>query len=209
MNNEFIEVPASKKSIGQRKKIFGIAINDAPYITNPRNNGKLQACPYYMVWKSMLQRCFDTKLHSKYPTYLNCTISTEWLLFSTFKSWMEQQNWKGKQLDKDLLITGNKHYSSDTCLFISQELNKLLNENSNRTRTYLLGVTLNKRDGSFTARSCYLGKRFIGNFPTEIEAYNAYCLCKKQIIISIAEQESDVKVKNALINRANLICLVE
>lgn len=37
----------------------------------------------------------------------------EWLLFSNFKSWMEQQ--EEKVLDKDLLHTHNKIYTN--CLF--------------------------------------------------------------------------------------------
>ena len=40
MTNQFVEIPASKKSLAYRRPVYGIGTNDAEYITRPRVNGK-------------------------------------------------------------------------------------------------------------------------------------------------------------------------
>ena len=91
-------------------------------------------CPYYMKWHGMLQRCHSVAYikKKKNPTYKDCWACDEWLLFSNFKAWMRAQEWEGKHIDKDLLITGNKKkYSPETSYFnfnltIKQALTSIL-----------------------------------------------------------------------------------
>jgi hypothetical protein len=125
MTNQFIEIPASKRSLALRKPIYGIGTNDADYMVDPRIDGKRGRCPIYRVWKSMLERCYSEKRQAKCPTYIGCTVCKEWLTFSNFRRWMVNQDWQGKQLDKDILVKGNKIYSAETCCFVTQAVNMI------------------------------------------------------------------------------------
>ena len=79
--------------------------------------------PQYKRWVGMLQRCYTTPVSQL--TYSDCYVCDEWAYLSNFSSWMVEQNWKGKQLDKDLLGDTYK-YSPENCCFISGELNNLI-----------------------------------------------------------------------------------
>jgi len=211
MSNDFEEIPASKSSISKRKLVYGVGTNDAKYIISRQNSlNKKCICPYYRVWVTMLQRCYDPKRHVYNPTYLDCTVCTEWLIFSNFKNWMEQRDWEGNELDKDLLHKGNKQYSSETCVFISQEINKLINNHSSQRGDYMLGVQRNLRGKPFKAR-CRLGgkQKYLGSFTLESEAHEAYCKVKSKYITEIANQQTDVRIKSALLLRASEIHLQE
>lgn len=59
------------------------------------------------------------------PAYVGCFVDKDWLTFSNFKSWMERQDWVGKELDKDIYGCG-KCYSPDNCTFVSKRLNTFL-----------------------------------------------------------------------------------
>ena len=80
-------------------------------------------------WSSMLMRCYDDKYYSRFQTYVGCSVSEKFIFFPYFKEWCNKQigfsnqSW---QLDKDLLIKGNKVYSENSCVFIPQEINSLL-----------------------------------------------------------------------------------
>ena len=109
----------------RNRLIHGVGINDANYNTQVRVNGKLVVCKYYRTWKNMLERCYDSNLHLKHPTYIGCIVCEEWLTFSNFKAWMETQDFGGKDLDKDILVKGNKIYSPETCIFVTNAINLL------------------------------------------------------------------------------------
>ena len=89
-----------------KRLVFGVGINDSDYEVYKYEtiNGKRKAtwkCPYYERWVSMLRRCYSPRSLEKYPTYKGCTVCEEWLTFSTFKKWMENQEWEDRHLDKD------------------------------------------------------------------------------------------------------------
>ena len=60
---EFIEIKANAISIGQRKLVYGVGVNDAWYKTYIQVDGKQVVCPYYRKWKDMLKR--STAISSK------------------------------------------------------------------------------------------------------------------------------------------------
>jgi len=118
MKNIFVEKKASKRSLSLRKLIYGIGINDSEYITDYKVDGKRLRCPYYKTWMDMLNRCYSDNYQSKHPTYIGCTVTEEWHTFSVFKEWIISKKWESKELDKDVLIIGNKIYSQKTCIFV-------------------------------------------------------------------------------------------
>jgi hypothetical protein len=115
----FIEKSATKKSLSGRRPVYGVGINDADYITIYKSNGSTLTCPFYRRWKNMLSRCYDKKYLERNKTYKDCSVCKEWLTFSNFKAWMIKQDWRGNHLDKDITSQGNKVYSPNLCLFVT------------------------------------------------------------------------------------------
>jgi len=199
--NTFIELP-TKRDLNKIKLTFGIGINDANYVVKVVKGGKQVFCPYYRVWLDMLRRCYDTKFHVKQPTYSNCYVCLEWLLFSNFKQWMEKQDWFGKALDKDLLSKGNRCYSPETCVFISKTLNNLLNTKEASRGALKIGVL--KVNNTFSAQISVEGKRVrLSSFKTEEEASQAYINYKSNHIRNLAELPENCYIKEALLRQAS------
>lgn len=180
--------------------VYGKGVNDADYPTQPKINGKVVACLYYRKWANMLERCYSIKLQERYPTYSDCTICDEWLTFSNFKAWMQKQDWEGKHLDKDLLIQGNKVYSPETCIFIDSKINKLLNTHKSKRGVFPQGVCFHKATGKYQARVSFNGKKkYIGEFETPDDAFEAYKEVKYTIIKDVALKQAE-PLKSALLN---------
>ena len=72
------------------KLVFGVGINDADYVIKVKVDGGYQDCPYYLKWKEMLRRCYSNRVASYHPTYKDCYVCEDWLIFSNFKKWMEK-----------------------------------------------------------------------------------------------------------------------
>ena len=200
----FIEKPLSLKSGTPRKLLYGVGINDAKYLTGYKDqNGKSVSCPYYDRWRGMLGRCYSKAFHKRQPSYLNCTIDESWKTFSIFKLWMQSQDWKYKALDKDLLCWGNKHYSPEYCLFVSQAVNNLLALRGNARGEYPLGVhcTTYKESKYYQARCSFYGKQVrLGTYKTAEEAAEVYRKAKLSYISEVANNEKDLRVKAALLS---------
>ncbi len=163
----------------KRKPLWGVGINDADYTTQvntkvSRKSIRLWQCPYHSVWTSIIRRCYSEAYQKKQPTYSGCTVCDDWLYFTKFKAWMEQQDWKGKALDKDLLLEGNKIYSPKTCIFVDQAINNLTLVNQSHKKSGLpLGVTINYNN--YKARiSEYNVRRGLGTYQTPTLAHKAW-----------------------------------
>ena len=101
--------------------VYGVGINDADYPVSARDeNGKEWRCPFYKTWKNMLARCYSPAFQRNQPLYKGCSVDERWHRFSHFKSWMLEQDWEDKQLDKDRKFEGNQVYGPDTCQFLSR-----------------------------------------------------------------------------------------
>ncbi len=193
--SEFIEIPASHLSICQRKPVFGVGVNDADYITNPRTGQRRSrsTCPYYSRWIGMLERCYSKEIINRRPSYLGCTVCEEWLIFSNFKQWMETQVWDGLALDKDLKIPGNKEYSPAACVFIPIQLNSLLT-GKHRNRTLPDGVDYRKQNSKYRARYSYKGKSvYLGEYKSKQEASLAYRKHKARTVLSYIDQFPELR----------------
>ena len=180
--------------------IYGIGVNDSNYVTKPTTAGGLRVpCPFYVKWLDMLTRCYSVKLHKRNPSYIGCTVCDDWLVFSKFKLWMETQDWKNKELDKDLLIQDNKIYSPRTCLLISKEINLLLTDRKVVQGPFKKGVGMHKQSGKVRAQCSVNGKQIhIGLYDTEDEAYAAYKEFKSKLIQDVAMTQKE-PVKSALL----------
>jgi len=197
------EVPSNKNSIGHRKPVYGVGINDADYMVHIRINGKHMICPYYGAWKSMLRRCHDPKFHENNPTYIGCSAAEEWLTFSNFREWMIEQDWEDKQLDKDIINPGNKVYSPENCCFVTHAVNSLLNDHARARGKWPKGVCFHKRDNKFRAQLSVNGKiKHLGSFDTPEEAESAYIQAKYDHILVVANEQINQRIRQGLIRQA-------
>lgn len=166
------------------KIVENIGINDAPFQVSPTINGLQVTHPAYTTWKSMLNRCACIKLKEREPTYSNITCCEEWLLFTNFAKWFKDNYIKGYQLDKDMLVKNNTTYSPDTCLFISQELNKFLTLRDNYRGELPIGVS--KSGNKFISRindGCG-HKKYLGVFNSKELAHREWQKAKLEQAIT-------------------------
>jgi hypothetical protein len=183
------------------------------YLELPRVNGKqshklIWSCPYHIIWQNMLKRCFSIKVQEVQTTYVGCTIHEDWKYLSNFIKWVDSQpnrDWQNCQLDKDLLFSGNKIYSPETCVFIPQKLNGFILDSYRSRGLLMLGVSSSKRvkkpftaqcKNPFSDESSY-----IGMYTTELEAHKAWQAKKHEYACQLADLQDDPRVAEALRQR--------
>lgn len=194
--------------MSRSKLIFGIGINDADYRVKIFKliDGKRFSweCPFYKKWANMMQRCYYEPYKLRYPSYEGCQTVPEWHYFMTFRDWMENQDWEGKHLDKDILFPGNKMYGPDTCVFVDPRVNTFLTDNAVSRGEWPIGVCFDKMSGKFKA-SCWsveTGKcKHIGLYRTAQEGHEAWFAFKAEQAKILASQQTDARVAKALIDR--------
>jgi hypothetical protein len=183
--------------------VLGAATNDADYKIQVHEDEDVWDCPYYKRWKNMLERCYLPIYQKKNPAYIGCTVCDEWLWFSKFRSWMEKQDWKDKELDKDILFIGNKIYSPETCVFLHEKVNSFTTDSLGARGEYPLGVYFHKSKGKFMA-SCSnpftLKIEYLGLFTCPEEAHQAWKARKHELAVQLADSKyvNDSRVAEAL-----------
>lgn len=159
------------------------------------------------VWSAMMTRCYSSNKTKRSITYEGCTVCDEWHNFQNFAEWFEQNYYEVDNeemcLDKDILIKGNKVYSPDTCVFVTQKINKLFVK-SNRARGDLpIGVSWSKEANKFRATCSYtnsLGEvkqKHLGLFTSIDDAFCSYKSFKEDNIQRVAT-EYDEKIPKGL-----------
>lgn len=182
-----------------RGMVCGVGINDANYEIYPSINGKQVMCPHYKAWRSMITRCYSERLHNEQPEYIGCTVAKEWHSFMAFRKWMMSQDWQEKDLDKDIIEPGNRVYSPEKCVFVSQKINKLLTDSKGKRGKWPQGVYLDKKSNRFMSQIQRCGKiKRLGTFDSPEEASKVYRRAKYLHILTVACCESDVRVKQGL-----------
>lgn len=146
----------------------------------------------YRTWLGMIERCYSSNATFRYPTYVGCSVSSEFLNFSYFKKWYFKQVGSGEanyHFDKDLLVKGNKVYSPDTCCFIPVEINSLLTTTNKRRGDTPIGVCVRKKRKGYQACLCINGKdKHLGSFDCPIKAFEAYKVAREAYYKEKAEQ---------------------
>ena len=188
------------------KLVCGVGFNDK---TRPAKvDGK--HVKEYKLWQDMLSRCFSEKLQTHRPTYRGCNVSDNFLHYSFFYDWCQEQIGFGKVdekgrswcLDKDLLFVGNKTYSETTCVFVPNEINVFFTDSGNARGEYPVGVCFRKARGKFGACCRVNGKpQHLGYFNTPEEAFAAYKLFKEDLCKQLAlkwQSEIDERLFNAM-----------
>lgn len=166
----------------------------------------------YSLWGTMMIRTSSPSFKLNHPAYKDVTVCDEWLNFQNFAKWCETQPFynvkddKGNsyQLDKDILVKGNKIYSPETCCFVPSALNLLLTKCNSSRGEHLIGVHLHKKTGKFQSSLRVNCKKVnLGYYNTSNEAFQVYKEAKEAYIKEVAEKWKGVisiRVYEALIN---------
>jgi hypothetical protein len=171
--------------------IHGVGINDADYKS-------LKRCPFYKRWVNLIGRCYG----GHEPDYEDCSVCEDWLTFSKFRAWMETQKWRGQELDKDILVFGNKIYSPETCVFIPMPLNKLFRKYPANKSGLPRGVSKQTR---YVALAIINGARVeLGRFDDPMDAHIAWLRSRHLTVIGVANTYKG-KLRDALLWRAERI----
>lgn len=187
-----------------KRLVYGVGINDVSYVVRSTKNGRAFHCPYYQTWARMLERCYSEKYQENKKAYQGCSVCIDWHTFSNFKSWMKNQNWEGKQLDKDLLVKGNKIYSPETCIFIDRLVNAFILNIKHDRRDLPVGVSFNKDKGKYQSgcsNPFTKGMDYLGYFDCANEAHKAWKNRKHEIACKLADLQADPRVAEALRTR--------
>ena len=127
--------------------VYGVGVLGAKYPT--RVNGVITK--EYALWNHMLERCYSNTYKKQRPTYEGCKVSENFKYYEYFYEWCHKQigfdndgNGNPFQLDKDLLVKGNKVYNESTCVFLPKEINLLLIKRESLRGEYLIGVSWHK-----------------------------------------------------------------
>ena len=187
-----------------RSLCYGVGINDVmiPYFTRTRT---------WRTWSGIIRRTNnrDPKWINEQNkiSYLGCTLDSRWYKLSAFKEWIEQwDDFQNKEVDKDILIPGNKIYGPDTCLMVRPSVNAWFKPTV--VGDLPRGVTWNsywKKNGTgkpYRAQITPIGgkRTALGYYATIEEASAVFEKARKDQIKILIETEADLKVKNAMLN---------
>lgn len=144
----------------------------------------------YSVWHNMLKRCYSKAFQGRHPSYVGCTVCEEWLNFQVFAEWYynHESYGFGYDLDKDLLVDGNRVYSPEFCCMLPKNINTAISKQGSLDNGFPIGVkrdSLNRFRADCSAQS---GSGYIGCFTSIEDAHKAYVKVKKQTIIDLAEK---------------------
>lgn len=148
----------------------------------------------YKTWNHMLERCYSKTFQQKQPSYIGCITNEEWHCFQDFGKWHDENYYEidgeKMQLDKDILVKGNKIYSSKTCVFVPQRINSLFIQSISKRGQYPIGVSFHQRIGKYQAQINLDNKnrKSIGYYQTSDEAFLAYKIEKEKYIKEIADE---------------------
>ena len=174
------------------KTVYGIGYLGKNYIT--RTSDKNKESRAYNIWSGMLERCYNPTYQEKKPTYKGCYVCNEWLNFSTFKKWYEENIYEIENdqihLDKDIINKGNKCYCPQYCVFVPRRINSLFTKNNKLRGNLPIGINLD-RTTYRTRLSTLNGRIDLGHYNNIDEAFQAYKVAKENYIKQVADEYKD------------------
>lgn len=181
----------------------------APYVLSVTRSSQL--------WNSLVGR---TKLGGKpqqdYITYKGC--ENHFIGYQEFTDWCQDQygymfkesNGYFWQLDKDILVMGNRIYSPETCMFVPCRVNNLLLTRQNFRGEYPLGVYKHGTPTQpFTGRFSSEAQVKSRQFASVDQAHKFWQQGKIDSILKMADTDKEIvkhiKLRDALYKHAELI----
>ncbi len=148
----------------------------------------------YKAWSAAMNRCYSENRRDSDNNYIGCTIHEDWHNFQVFAKWYVSQKGYGMgyELDKDLLVEGNRVYGATTCCLVPKEINNFLVLRKNDRGKYPLGVHYDKNAKAFVARIQVGSDRIsLGKYGTPEEAFEIYKKNKELLAVNLAYKYKD------------------
>ena len=148
-----------------------------------RINGKMTKT--YLAYKALFCRCYNPVTHKNQPEYTDCTVHEIWHNWQNFADWYESHEsfGLGYELDKDLLVRGNKVYSPETCVMIPVELNNLISNPAPSKLGFPNGVGKKKGANQYHVRvGGGKNRKYVGGYYSIEEASAAYVEAKERYV---------------------------
>lgn len=149
----------------------------------------------YRAWDRMIRRCYGDNPNYKNSTYKDCTVCEEWLCYANFEKWYDENYYEidgeRTELDKDILLKGNKVYSPITCVFVPKNINALFEKSNKIRNSFYIGVRQHSKYKNKYMAECSDGhnkNKYLGIFDNPKEAFYAYKTHKENLIKEIAEK---------------------
>jgi len=152
---------------------------------------------WYDHWRAMIERV-NIKNNNFHRTYADVTIYEEWYNYQNFAKWAEENYYITQnirmELDKDILLKGNKTYNPDVCVFVPQPINTLFVKADKSRGNLPIGVYWHERDQEYRAQCSYITdngtrkNKWLGGYNNPEDAYLAYKKFKESHIKEIADR---------------------
>ena len=171
-------------------------------LTGSFSNKEHAPARIYAYWQRMLSRCYNEKEQQKASgrAYIGCTVQDEWHNFQNFAEWAlskEQSLFTEAgeiwEIDKDLLVSGNRTYGPELCTFLPPEINIFLSDkswsqNCPRGVNYVKPATSGSKEG-WIARCHVNGERkYLGYYENPMTAFLKYKDVKEGYAKELAEK---------------------
>lgn len=207
-NDEFahkFKTTAYNLERGQIKNPFSPSVFGVGYLGHGKYRTKENGVhdEAYCAWKDMLRRCYDEKFHLNRGTYADCSVCEDWHNYQNFAKWFyKQKRQTGWQLDKDILIKGNREYSPRACRFVPVAINSLFSRVPDEIKNDYTGVR--RVRSSYRAELTVGSKRIsLGAYKSAEEASAVYVKAKNERVKSVANHYREFicnDIYTALIN---------
>lgn len=198
--------------------VYGVGVVGMKKI-HTRRNGVVTVDPIYKSWSRMLERGY-TERYKVRPTYKDVTVCEEWHFFPTFRKWALSNGFDPSlELDKDMLVKGNKIYSPGTCAYIPKWLNQSLSSQQAKRGEWPMGVSYRapRKNSRKELNKPYLvyikvdsRNDYAGSFSDPMEAHAHWQLLKadqieRTILKYMFEPFYQQSVANAMYQRAEIL----
>ena len=162
--------------MADKRLVYGVGINDLKYTEKTIHQKE------YTLWRDVLKRCYCEQYLTRFPTYRNVKMVSEWLTYSCFKKDISklknfEKLYEGWVLDKDI-CSDDKVYSKETCCIVPQQVNIFFSTfSTNHNPAY------DARVDFYYCYCCHNGKKkYLGRYKTKEESYKVYLAYKILVI---------------------------
>lgn len=203
-----MRVEASQLRSGQVKNPYFPSVHKTGYVGVGKYARYFLSRPTreYIAWVNMLMRGYSESYKEKYPTYSEVTVCEEWHNYQVFAEWYVNHEFydNGYDLDKDILVRGNKVYSPEFCTLVPCEINNLTLDSGSIRGDSPVGVSWNKSRSKYSAYLKIDSRcEYLGLFTFAEDASRAYVKAKEQYVKITASKwrgKIEEKVYHALMN---------
>lgn len=184
------------------RKVYPDFKNGDKWVKNFTVDGKSVFTKAGSIWYNLRKRCSNFG-EVKNKAYSDVSCSKNFEDFQYFAEWCNKQKGysnEGWELDKDLLVRGNRIYSEDTCVFVPSFLNSLLVKPRQSNKELPTGCFSIEKSTLFKA--CIQNRNkleYLGCYQSPKEASKAYLKRKAELCLEYRQDVLNSDIDNRVI----------